>query len=191
MRTTDKFVIFWGGIFSNWAMTPFEGRVAYAELRRMLDEKGIAGQPEGVEITNRLRGKRYESGEQWMMACKAWLMDDLVTLKAVHETREPKTAKALGRKVKPFDAKLWDAACVAVVTAGCIAKFTSSDRMRAEILETGKLSFVEGSPYDTVWGIGIEWRSSDAEDPRRWKGRNLLGKCLDAARDTIARREPA
>lgn len=191
MRRTDKFVIFWGGIFSNWAMTPFDGRSAYPEFRRMLDDLGIAGQPEGIEITNRLRGKRYESGEQWMMSCKAWLMGDLETLKAIHDIRNPKEAKALGRRIKPFDAKLWEKAGEAAVIAGSIAKFTSSERMRQEILDTGDLMLVEGSPFDSLWGIGIDWREKAAEDPAQWKGRNLLGKCLVAAREVIASRASA
>lgn len=191
MRRTNDMVIFWGGIYSNFCMTPFDGRAAYPELRRLLDGLGIVGQPEGVEITSRLRGKRYDNGEQWMMACKAWLMGDLETLKKIHDARDPKKIKALGRGVRPFNAKLWDAACEAVVTAGSIAKFTASERMTDEILSTGNLMLVEGSPFDRIWGIGIDWREKDAEDPAKWKGRNLLGKCLVAARETIAQRRRA
>ncbi len=191
MRKTARHVLFHGGIFSNWAMTPFEGRVAFDHMRRMLDDAGIAGQPDGIEITSRLRGRRYANGEQWMMAAKAWLMGDLETLKRIHETPDPKAVKALGRQVKPFDAKLWDAACEIVVTAGSIAKFTSSPRMEDELLQTGELVLVEASRYDRVWGIGIDWREPAADDPAQWRGANRLGKCLMAARRFISQRRSA
>ena len=191
MRKTARHILFHGGIFSNWCMTPFDGRTAYAELRRLLDDLGIEGQPADLEITSRLRGRRYENGEQWMMAAKAWLMGDLESLKTIHDTRDPKAVKALGRKVKPFDAKLWAAADEAIVTAGCIAKFSATPRMEREILDTGELTLVEASKYDTIWGIGIDWREPEADDPSKWRGGNKLGKCLMAARTAIAaRRRP-
>lgn len=42
---------------------------------------------------------------------------------------------------------------------------------------------MEASPYDTIWGIGL-----DEEDAREipipeWKGQNLLGKILTEVRD--------
>lgn len=188
MRKTARHILFHGGIFSNWAMTPFDGRTAYAELRRLLDEIGVAGQPEELEITSRLRGRKYANGEQWMMAAKAWLMGDLESLKMIHDTPDPKAVKALGRKVKPFDAKLWGAADEAVVTAGCIAKFSATPRMEDELLDTGGMTLVEASRYDKIWGIGIDWRDADADDPAKWLGANKLGKCLMRARTVIAAR---
>ena len=189
VRKTARHVLFHGGVLSNWAMTPFDGRTAYAHMRRLLDEAGVAGQPDDVEISGRLRGRRYANVEQWMMAAKAWLMGDLDTLKSILDTPDPRAVKALGRKVKPFDPKLWEAACEPVVTAGCIAKFTSSPRLEREILDTGDLVLVEASKFDRIWGIGIDWRDADADDPSKWKGLNRLGRCLMAARRFIATRQ--
>ena len=186
MRRTSEYILFHGGIFSNWAMTPFDGRAAYAQMRRLLDGIGIAGQPDDAEITSRLRGRRYANGEQWMMAAKAWLMGDLATLKLILTTTNPMDVKKLGREVKPFDERLWKRACEAAVTAGCVAKFTDTERMRREILDTGDLTMVEASKVDRLWGIGIDWRDPDAEDPSKWRGKNLLGKCLMAARAIIS-----
>ncbi len=185
MRRTARLLAFHGGIYSNWAHTPFSGKVAYAEMRDRLDQLGIEGQPEGLEITGRLRGKKYDNNEQWMMAAKAWLMNDLATLVEIHKIRDPKAIKALGRNVKPFNEALWQKACEAVVTAGAIAKFTATDRMRQEILDTGDLILVEGSPVDRIWGVGIRWSDPAIEDPKNWRGKNLLGKCLMEARSAI------
>lgn len=191
MKKTERYVIFWGGIFSNWAMTPFEGRVAYKELMKLFGPKNLSLPAENIEITSRLRGKRYENNEQWMMACKTWLMNDLDTLKEIHKIKDPKQIKALGRSVKPFNEKLWDDNCEDVVTAGIVAKFTATDRMRSEILDTGEREMVEGSPFDRIWGIGIRWDNPDALNPAKWRGKNLLGKSLVRGRTIIAEQEDA
>ncbi len=185
MRKTARLLAFHGGIFSNWAHTPFSGKPAFAEMKRRLDRLGIEGPAEGLEITGRLRGKKYDNNEQWMMAAKAWLMNDLATLIEIHKIHDPKAIKALGRKVKPFNEALWQKACEAVVTAGAVAKFSATERMRKEILDTGELILVEGSPVDRIWGVGISWRSPEIEDPKNWRGKNLLGKCLMEARKVI------
>lgn len=191
MRKTDRHILFHSGILSNWAGTPFDGKLAWNELKPRLDALGVSGPPEGTEITGRFRGRRYSSNEQYMMSAKAWLMNDLQSLISIQSTGSPKDQKALGRKIKPFDAKLWERACEAVVTSGAIAKFSATPRMEREILDTGDLMLVEASQYDTIYGIGIDWRSPDADDPSKWRGRNLLGKCLVEARTVIAVRVAA
>ena len=50
--------------------------------------------------------------------------------------------------------------------------------MRDILLRTGDRIIVEASPYDRIWGVGL-----DVEDPRildenQWQGQNLLGKAL-------------
>jgi len=188
MRKTATHVLFHSGIFSNWAGTPFDGKAAWNELKPRLDALGISGPAEGTEITGRFRGRKYSSNEQFMMSAKAWLMDNLEALIAIQATSSPKEQKALGRDIKPFDARKWDKACEAVVISGAIAKFSATPRMEREILDTGDLIMVEASKFDRIWGIGLDWRDPLADDPINWKGRNLLGKCLMAARLVIAER---
>lgn len=188
MRKTERHVLFHGGIFSNFAGTPFEGKAAWRELKPRLEKLGIKGPDETQEITRRLIGRRYGRNEQWMMSVKAWLMNDLETLKAIHEATDPVVQKKLGRDVKPFNKGLWDKAGEPAVTSGAIAKFSATERMEREILETGDLVLVEASKYDRIWGVGIDWKDPRADDPINWKGRNLLGKCLMEARLVIAER---
>ena len=48
------------------------------------------------------------------------------------------------------------------------------------LLKFGKdHNFVEGSPYDKIWGIGIHFEDELANDSKNWKGENLLGQALD------------
>ena len=45
--------------------------------------------------------------------------------------------------------------------------------------------FVEGSPIDKIWGVGIAWDSPLIEDEGNWLGENLLGKILNSVREAL------
>lgn len=48
---------------------------------------------------------------------------------------------------------------------------------------------VEASPRDRIWGIGMGKANTDAENPMKWRGRNLLGFALTEVRDRLLERE--
>ena len=65
-------------------------------------------------------------------------------------------------------------------------KYTKCPKLQEDLLGEiykGK-GFVEGSPYDRIWGIGIH-KDAASDDESTWKGQNLLGKVLDEVRDRI------
>lgn len=53
------------------------------------------------------------------------------------------------------------------------------------LLSTGDKILAEASPYDTIWGIGLEASDFDSTHPDRWPGKNLLGKVLMRVREEL------
>jgi ribA/ribD-fused uncharacterized protein len=130
-------------------------------------------------------GHVYSSAEQFMMAEKARTFGDADVRSAILATHEPPQCKALGRKVRGFDEKVWDRVRVDVVVRGNLAKFGQAPDLRAYLLATGDDILVEASPRDAIWGIGLGQSNEHARDPRSWRGRNLLGFALVRVRSVL------
>ena len=162
MRITKKHVFFWQGWLSNWYP---------AEIKYKAD---------GNEIT-------FHCSEQVFMYIKADTFKDYETAKEIVEKgSDPKEAKALGRKVKNYNDSQWNAIKEQAMYEACYEKFWQNKDLRDKLLDKkfDGLHFVEGSPYDTIWGIG-EHFSSASDDESTWNGQNLLGKVLDRVRNDI------
>ena len=132
-------------------------------------------------------GITYACAEQWMMASKARLFGDEVTLKKILAAKDPKEMKSLGRQVRNFNADVWNQEACSLVIAGNVAKFSQNPELESFLLNTGNMILVEASPYDKIWGIGMSKDDPDVRNPHCWKGTNWLGFCLMAARDCIRR----
>lgn len=132
-----------------------------------------------------VEGVTYPSAEHFMMAAKARLFGDEDALAAILAAATPAEAKALGRRVRGFDPAAWDAAGYPAVVTANVAKFGQNRELGAFLLGTGDAVLVEASPVDAVWGIGLAADVPDAAAPSRWRGRNLLGFALMAARDRL------
>lgn len=125
--------------------------------------------------------------EQFMMAAKAELFSDEEIREQILACGDPRTIKALGRKVRNFDGNLWDKVKYAIVLNGNFCKFSQKPALRAFLLSTGDRILVEASPYDRVWGIGMGQSNEKAKDPFAWRGQNLLGFALMEVRDELRR----
>ncbi|RJQ74367.1 NADAR family protein [Pseudonocardiaceae bacterium YIM PH 21723] len=132
-------------------------------------------------------GRTYATAEHWMMAEKARLFDDRDTVARILDDDDPAVAKQLGRQVAGFDSAQWAAARFDVVVAGSRHKFGSSPRLREFLLGTGDRVLVEAAPGDPIWGIGLGVDDPRVSDPRQWRGENLLGFALMAARRDLGR----
>lgn len=153
---TDKYVFFWNGVFSQWYPSRFS--------------------IEGIE---------YGCCEQYMMAQKALLFDDLESHKMIMCSQSPDVQKELGRRVKGFDKEKWEAVCRQIVFDANMAKFSQNPEMREELMYTDNLEIVEASPYDKIWGIGLHETDPKALDKSQWEGTNWLGEAIMSVREKL------
>lgn len=130
-------------------------------------------------------GIKYATAEHFMMSEKARLFCDDPTLTRILNAKTPAEAKKLGRLVKAFDEEQWLAARWDIVVQGNLAKFSQHADLRTFLLKTDDQVLVEASPYDRIWGIGMLATAPGVEDPRQWKGLNLLGFALMEVREHL------
>lgn len=130
-------------------------------------------------------GVEYATAEHWMMAGKARLFADAEAERRVLAAAHPAGAKKAGRLVRGFDEAVWERERFRIVVEGSVHKFASDPALRAFLLGTGGRVLVEASPVDRVWGIGLAADDEAAQDPERWRGPNLLGFALMAAREQL------
>ncbi|KAI8073146.1 hypothetical protein BC940DRAFT_290650 [Gongronella butleri] len=131
-------------------------------------------------------GRLFSNAEQYMMYQKAILMNDTDMAAIILEEQDPRKIKALGRRIKNFDAAVWDAHKQDVVYQGNLLKFTQHDKLRTILMNTKSKNIVEASPYDAIWGIGLTEVNARKVAPEDWPGQNLLGKMLMKVRTTLA-----
>jgi len=132
-----------------------------------------------------LDGIHYPSAEHYMMAEKARLFNDDEALKKILQCQHPAQAKKLGRAVKGYQETRWKQHRFDIVVRGNVAKFSQHDDLKQFLLYTGNRVLVEASPVDRIWGIGMDESDPYIENPAYWKGLNLLGFALMAARQQI------
>jgi ribA/ribD-fused uncharacterized protein len=130
-------------------------------------------------------GIMYPTTEHYMMAKKALLFEDSQTYQEILHAKTPKEAKALGRKVNGYIDEIWTVHRKKIVVAGNEAKFTQHPELKQFLLSTQNSVLVEASPYDRIWGIGMAAREQNIENPKAWKGLNLLGFALMDVRNRL------
>jgi ribA/ribD-fused uncharacterized protein len=149
MKITNKHVFFWNGIYSQW-------HKALMTIDKI----------------------EYSSCEQYMMHQKALLFGDSEIAGLIMNESNPKEQKKYGRMIKGFDKTTWDKNCLAIVYEGNLAKFTQNAELREQMVSTENRIFVEASPFDTIWGIGLSEDAEGIDNPSYWQGLNLLGQAL-------------
>lgn len=137
-----------------------------------------------------LEGQDFVTGEQAMMWKKAMLFDDSEIAAAIQEAQDPGKQKALGRKVRGFDEATWDAHKRQIVTEVSRAKYLQNKGLRRKLFQTAPKKLVEASPFDVIWGIGLDAADAQNTTEEYWPGQNLLGQILTQVREELARDFP-
>jgi hypothetical protein len=146
-RETDSHIFFWKSYLSQWYMRDFKRE----------------------DIV-------YCCCEQYMMAEKARLFGDDDALGRIMSSNSPSTHKMVGRQVKNYDDGQWQAISRYVVFLGNMAKFAQHEDLKEKLLLTKGKILVEASPYDKLWGVGLEAWDDRILDEKTWQGENWLGQ---------------
>lgn len=125
----------------------------------------------------------FKFNEQYIMYSKAILFGDLETAKKIMDSNNPTEVKRLGRTVKNFDQKIWNENVNKIADTCNYAKFTQHQNLKTLLLTTDNSIIAEASPYDKIWGIGID--KINGKDPKTWNGTNILGNSLMRVREII------
>jgi ribA/ribD-fused uncharacterized protein len=138
MRKTNKYLFFWegGSIFSQW-----NSKKEYNKDYQFIDEKNI----------------KYSSCEQYMMYQKAILFKDEKIAKEIMSIKDVKKIKALGRQVKNLNINIWDQHKFNIIVKANYLKFSQNIFFKEELLSYKDLIFVEASPYDKIYGVGLHY----------------------------------
>lgn len=174
MLIKNDMLLFWrnGDAYSNWAYTP----------------------------SFKLADHWFDYAEQPMMLLKAELFGDKVTAQRIldakypWDTKDKKTGKiieyghkSLGQQVQGFDEQVWIENREPIMDEVTYAKFSQIQDLREGIIASDPLMIVEASPFDRIWGIGLEETDPRAWDIATWPQGvlNLLGKSLMRSRARI------
>ena len=162
MKLTDKYVFFYTEWPSNFANTHFKW--------------GTFGEEHEFFCT-----------EQAFMWAKAKYFGDEEIASRILVADTPMDCKQLGRIVKGYDDKKWDLVRYNFMHDVNYEKYAQDKVLQKKIISNefdGKI-FVEASPTDCIWGIGLGENDPNIDDETAWNGTNLLGKVLTQVRAEI------
>ncbi len=142
------------------------------------DEVSKACLSQWYEAPFEFEDRLYLTAEHFMMAKKAKLFGDMESFEKILQAKHPAEAKEFGRGVKNFNEKLWEQKRFDIVVQGNLLKFSQNPKLKDFLLTTSNRVLAEASPKDTIWGIGLDEKDKDAQDPYKWRGLNLLGFAL-------------
>lgn len=125
-------------------------------------------------------GVKYNCSEQYFMVQKLKAFDpenQTLFVKLINE-KNPKQIKQYGRQIRNYDDKKWNALRYGSMLEGITLKFTQNPKLSDLLLSTGTNLIAEASPYDRIWGIGMNASVAKNIPVPQWRGQNLLGKAL-------------
>ncbi len=163
MRITDKHIFFWGEELSNF----YPCNITYRYGDKTLT---------------------FHTSEQMFMWLKAKTFNDNENADNILKAKTPKDAKRLGRKVINFSDEIWAKKRKDAMKLALRYKFSDENPdLKEFILDKNfdNKKFVEASPFDEIWGIGLSENDERSDDESNWKGINLLGTCLNEIRDEL------
>lgn len=165
MRITKTHYYFWNTIYSQWYMSKHKDY--------LFEENG----------------KGFITAEHYMMYHKALTFNDIEIANKILNTVHPGAVKKLGRMVKDYDDKIWSQRRFDIVVQGNLLKFSQNEDLFKDLEKHKDKIFVEASPDDKIWGIGLHYEDDRVLDENLWQGQNLLGKAINKVINILIKKE--
>ncbi len=173
----QEFILFYNGPLSQWYNSPF--------IATTLFPMKISPEEKNLDLLLLNAQHNFANCEQYMMFEKAMLFQDYISASGILKQSNPKIVKQMGRNILGFSEKIWETYRELIVFTGNYHKFTQNEDLSSYLKTSGQKIFVEASPYDKIWGIGMDANHPDARNPTKWKGLNLLGKAITTVRNKL------
>lgn len=153
---TENYCLFWGQgtQFSNWEYSPMlwdTFKFQNAELVFMYEKAKLFKDAEALEEILEVNEK-------------------------MNNTDQARTAKGIGRLVEGFSEEVWKEHRENIMFNILLEKTKQNKKVQEALMKYKHLEFVEASPYDKIWGIGLQPENPLARNKENWQGLNLLGK---------------
>lgn len=156
MRITDKYVFFYKDWLSNYQRTDFDFPSKLCPIWH------------------------FTSTEKAFMYFKAIYFKDYEIADRIMQIDNPDECRKLGRKVKNFDDVKWEKVRYKIFDELNYQKYTQDSNLREKLLDPkfDNKIFVEASPIDLIWGVGLDENNPLIDDKENWKGKNYLGRII-------------
>lgn len=141
-----------------------------------------------TKIFVKINGKQhiFTSTEQAFMYEKAIFFDDYEIANLIYHNDNPNECRKLGRQVHGYGDDEWSTVRYEIFYKYNLLKYTQDKKLQEKLLDPkfDNKIFVEASPIDKIWGIGISENNNPEYKEDTW-GRNFLGKILTNIRARI------
>lgn len=118
------------------------------------------------------KGYLYRTSEHYFQAHKFATGSE--PFMQILNAKYPMEAANLGRTLRPFNPKIWEAVRDDVMYTAIFYKFTQNPDIMASLVSTKTAKLIENSPIDYYWGCGKDG-----------SGQNKLGHTLMKLREQI------
>ncbi|CAH6421545.1 Domain of unknown function (DUF1768)-containing protein [uncultured virus] len=90
-----------------------------------------------------------------MFAKNQFELENLKIYQKILTSNNQSNIKKLGSCIKGFDEKIWELWKYKIVVNGNYLNFSQNEQMKKILIDTADRELVEASPYDKIWGIGL------------------------------------
>lgn len=180
---SQQFEFFWHTVspFSQWHPSKFEVKgITFSSAEQyMMYQKALLFRDKNIAKKILLLNEEYKAIETFL---KGDISREEILSSKVFKNEWgaiQKEIKQLGREVKGYNESVWLRNRERIILEGNLAKFSQNQDLKDILLSKKEKVFVDASPYDKIYGIGLKEDDPRAKDPTQWLGLNLLGKTLN------------